>query len=217
MKTIIKVTGLIALAGAAFFALNAGSGLAAPPPPFGDEVIPHIPFDPPVDPGPQVDRPDICEIIDCVDLQPIDPCVFTDTCDADDSAGDGGGDEAVDAADDDTDSGEEDMVIDPTATPTNEPTATPTDEPTATPTDEPTATPTDEPTVGPTDEPTDAPPTDTPPTVQPQPGDLPKAGDNGGIMNDVGSGVVLLAGISLGAMALAWVMLLVSRKIQTQR
>ena len=105
------------------------------------------------------------------------------------------------------------MVIDPTATPTDEPTATPTDEPTATPTDEPTATPTDEPTA----EPTDAPPTDTPPTAQPQPGNLPHAGDDGDIMNDVSGGVVLLAGISLGAMALAWVMFLASRKAQTQR
>ena len=208
MKNIIKVTGLIALAGAAFFALNAGSALAAPPPPWEDEVIPHVPFDPPVDPGPELDLPALCEVIDCVELQPIDPCVFTDTCDSDDSAGDDGGDEAVDEADDDTDSSEEDMVIDPTATPTDEPTATPTDEPTATPTDEPTVTPTDEPTTA---------PTDTPPTASPQPGDLPKAGDNGGIMNNVGGGVVLLAGISLGAMALAWVMLLASRKTQAQR
>ena len=33
MKSIIKVTGLIALAGAAFFAVQAGTALAAPPPP----------------------------------------------------------------------------------------------------------------------------------------------------------------------------------------
>jgi cell division septation protein DedD len=196
MKSLIKVTGLIALAGAAFFALNAGSALAAPPPPFEDEVIPHIPFDP----GPELDLPALCEMTGTCDLlHPIDPCVFTDTCGVDDSAAE---------ADDETDSGEEDMVIDPTATPTDEPTATPTDEPTATPTDEPTATPTDEPTTA---------PTDTPPTAQPQPGNLPPAGDNGGIMTDVGGGVVLLAGMSLGAMALAWVMLLASRKTQTQR
>jgi len=189
MKSLIKVTGLIALAGAAFFALNAGSALAGPPPPWGDEVIPHMP----VDPGPELNLPSLCEMSDiCDHLQPIDPCVFTDTCGVDDGADD---------ADD------EDMVIDPTVTPTDEPTATPTDEPTATPTDEPTVTPTDEPTTA---------PTDTPPTVAPQPDNLPKAG-NGGIMNDVGGGVVLLAGISLGSMALAWVMLLASRKTQTQR
>jgi len=191
MKNLIKVAGLIALAGAALFAVNAGSALAAPPPPWEHEVIPHIPFDPPVDPGPELDLPALCEVIDCADLHPIDPCVFTDTC-------------GVDEADSD----EEDMVVDPTATPTDEPTATPTDEPTATPTDEPTATPTDEPTTA---------PTDTPPTVAPQPDDLPTAG-SGGIMNDVGGGVVLLAGMSLGAMALAWVLFFASRRrVQTER
>jgi hypothetical protein len=196
----VKVTGLIALAGAAFFAVNAGSALAAPPPPFGEHAIPHIPFDPPLDPGPELDLPSLCEMTDiCDQLQPIDPCILTDTRGVDDG--------------DDDDSSDEDMVIDPTVTPTDEPTATPTDEPTATLTDQPTATPTDEPTS----QPTDTPPTDTPPTAPPQPGDLPDAGDNGGIMNDVGSGVVLLAGISLGAVALAWVMLLASRKTQTQR
>ncbi len=172
MKSLIKVTGLIALAGAAFFALNAGSALAAPPPPFEDEVIPHIPFDL----RPELDLPALCEMTGtCDHLLPIDPCILTDTCGVDDSAAE---------ADDETDSGEEDMVIDPTATPTDEPTTAP---------------------------------TDTPPTAQPQPGNLPPAGDNGGIMNDVGGGVVLLAGMSLGAMALAWVMLLASRKTQTQR
>jgi hypothetical protein len=201
MKNIVKVTGLIALAGAAFFAVNAGSALAAPPPPFEEHVIPHIPFDPPLDPGPELDLPSLCEMTDiCDQLQPIDPCIITDTC-------------GVDDADDDEESSNEDMMINPTVTPTDEPTATPTDEPTATPTDQPTATPTDEPTS----QPTDTPPTDTPPTAQPQPGDLPHAGDNGGIISDVGGGVVLLAGISLGAMALAWVMLLASRKTQTQR
>jgi hypothetical protein len=201
MKNLIKVAGLIALAGAALFAVNAGSALAAPPPPWEDEVIPHIPFDPPVDPGPELDLPSLCEMSDICDLHPlpIDPCVFTDTCGVDDSADDG-----VDEAD----SGDEDMVVDPTATPTDEPTATPTDEPTATPTDEPTATPTDEPTTV---------PTDTPPTVAPQPDDLPTAG-SGGIMNDVGGGVVLLAGMSLGAMALAWVLFFASRRrVQTER
>jgi hypothetical protein len=189
MKSLVKVTGLIALASAAFFALSAGSALAAPPPPFEDEVIPHIPFDP----GPELDLPALCEMTGTCDLlHPIDPCVFTDTCGFDDSAAD------------DADDEEESIVVDPTATPTDEPTATPTDEPTATPTDEPTTTP------------TDAPPTPSP-TVGPQPGNLPPAGDNGGIMNDVGGGVVLLAGISLGAMALAWVLFFASRKTQTQR
>jgi len=199
MKSIVKVTGLIALAGAAFFALNAGSALAGPPPPFGDHVIPHIPFDPPVDPNPELDLPALCEMTDiCHQLRPIDPCIFTDTCGVDDSS---------------DDSDQPETQIEPTATPTDEPTATPTDEPTATPTDEPTSTPTDQPT----DQPTDTPPTDTPPTAQPQPGNLPHAGDNGEIISGVNNGVVLLAGFSLVAMALAWVMLLASRKTQTQR
>jgi len=173
--------------------VNAVSALAAPPPPFEEHVIPHIPFDPPLDPGPELDLPSLCEITDiCDQLQPIDPCVFTDTC-------------GVHDADDDEESSDEDIVIEPTVTPTDEPTATPTDQPTVTPTTEPTTAP------------TDVPPTQVPPTAQPQPGNLPHAGDNGGIMNDVGGGVVLLAGISLGAMALAWVMLLASRKTQTQR
>ncbi|HUS82392.1 MAG TPA: hypothetical protein VM013_03930 [Dehalococcoidia bacterium] len=186
MKTIVKVTGLIALGGAAFFALNAGSALAGPPPPFEEVVDPHIPFDAPVDPGPELDLPPFCEMAGiCDHLLPIDPCVLTDTCGVDDGA-----DEPPDDSAD-------------------EPTATPTDEPTATPTDEPAATPTDEPTTA---------PTDVPPTAAPQPGNLPPAGNNGGIMNDVGGGVVLLAGISLGAMALAWVMFFASRrKEQTER
>jgi hypothetical protein len=189
MKSLIKVTGLIALAGAAFFALNAGSALAGPPPPFEDEVIPHIPFDP----GPELDLPPLCEMTGiCDHLLPIDPCILTDTCGFDDSAAD------------DADDEDESTVVDPTATPTDEPTATPTDQPTATPTDEPTTAP------------TDTPPTQSP-TAGPQPGNLPPAGDNGGIMNDVGGGVVLLAGISLGAMALAWVLFFASRKVQTQR
>ena len=193
MKNIIRVTGLIALAGAVFFALNAGSALAAPPPPFEDEVIPHIPFDPPVDPGPELDLPPLCEMTGiCDHLLPIDPCILTDTCGFDDSAAD------------DADDEDESTVVDPTATPTDEPTATPTDEPTATPTDEPTTAP------------TDTPPTQSP-TAGPQPDNLPPAGDNGGIMNDVGGGVVLLAGMSLGAMALAWVLFFASRKVQTQR
>ena len=186
MKTIVKVTGLIALASAAFFAMNAGSALAGPLPPLDDDILErHIPFDP----GPVLDPhlPSICETSGiCDELRPIDPCVLLGTCGSDDSGGDPG------------------AAIDPTATPTDEPTATPTDEPTATPTDEPTT------------QPTDTPPTQSP-TVAPQPGDLPHAGDNGNIVNDVGGGVVLLAGISLGAMALGWVMFFASRKAQTQR
>jgi hypothetical protein len=219
MKAIVKVTGLMVLVGAASFALNAGSALAATPSPF-EEVVPHIPFDPPVVPGPEVDFPDLCEVADC-ELSPIDPCVFLGTCgDAEDDdelvpldpcfGGVCGDLTPIDpciftdtCADDDADSDDEDMVIDPTSTPTDEPTATPTDEPTATPTDEPTAGPTDEPTTS---------PTDPAPTVSPPPGNLPPAGNDGNIMDGVGNGVVLLAGISLGAMALGWVLFIASRR-----
>jgi hypothetical protein len=187
MKAIIKVSGLITLVGAVFFALNAGSALAAPPPPFDpahDLVQPHIPLDP----GPELHLPSLCEMSDiCDHLVPVDPCILTDTCGVNDSADD------------------------PTATPTDEPTVTPTHEPTATPTDEPTVT--DEPTTAPTD----VPPTQAP-TVVPQPGNLPSAGSDGGIMNDVGGGVVALAGMSLGAMALAWALFFFARRReQTER
>jgi hypothetical protein len=182
MKAIIKVAGLITLAGAAFFALNAGSALAGPPPP--------------LDPGPELRLPSLCELTGtCAHLIPVNPCVLTDTCGVDESA------------------------VDPTATPTDEPTATPTDEPTATPTDEPTATatPTATPTDEPTTAPTDAPPTQAP-TAAPQPGDLPSAGSDGGMLNDVGGGVVALAGMSLGAMALAWMLFFFARcKEQSER
>ena len=57
MKSLIKVTGLIALAGAAFFALNAGSALAAPPPPLRSEVITAHPVRPADDLGPELDLP----------------------------------------------------------------------------------------------------------------------------------------------------------------
>jgi hypothetical protein len=199
MKTLIKVTGVIVLASAALFAINAGSALAGPTPPWEEAVDPHIPL-PPLDPGPELDLPSFCELSGICDRQPlpIDPCVFTDTCAADDDSAD----DAVDEADDGSD--EEDTVVEPTVTPSVEPTATPTEEPTATPTGEPTAGPTDEPTAN--------------PTVAPQPGNLPGAGNNGGLLNDVGGGVVLLTGMSLGAMAVAWGLFFASRrKAQMER
>jgi hypothetical protein len=193
MKNIVRVTGLIALAGAALFAVNAGSALAAPPPPH--QVVPHevTQIDPCVLAGTcdddQLQPIQPCWLNGtCEPLQPIDPCMFLGNCSSD--SGD-----------------DEDTTIAPTVTPTDEPTATPTDEPTATPTDQPSVTPTTEPTNTPTTQ-----PTDTPPTVVP-----PHAGDNGGIVSGVSNGVVWLAGLSLAAMALAWVMFLASRKMQTSR
>jgi hypothetical protein len=79
MKSLVKVTGILALAGAAFFATNAGSALADPLPelPSLCEMIDCSqlqPLDPtpiPVNPG--LDLPDICEMIDCSQLEPLDP------------------------------------------------------------------------------------------------------------------------------------------------
>ena len=126
MKSLIKVTGLIALAGAAFFALNAGSALAAPPPPWED-ITPHVLLDPPVDP-PEIDLPGLCEVIDCGQLQPLDPCILLGTCGSDDGDSD-------------------DPAVDPTVTPTEAPTVSPTVEPDVTLIDQSTSVKPDEPSI----------------------------------------------------------------------
>jgi hypothetical protein len=221
MKAIVKVTGLIALAGAALFAVNVGSALAGPPPEDGPDsaVIGELlPIDPCVftdscdDPAPEpVEGVEILPIDPCVftdtcfEILPIDPCVFTDSCDED------AADEPSDSADEPSDDGVDESSDDSADVPSDDGADVPSDDAS----DEPAATPTDEPTVeltaAPTDEPTTA-PTDTPPTTAPQPGNLPSAGTDGGLMSDVGGGVVLLAGMSLGAMALAWGMFFASRR-----
>ena len=54
------------------------------------------------------------------------------------------------------------------------------------------------------------PPAATPTTANP--GNLPTAGDNGSPVADIGNGVVLLAALSFGSMAMAWITILASRK-----
>jgi hypothetical protein len=224
MKAIVKVTGLIALAGAAFFAVNVGSALAGPEDPPDSAVIGEVlPIDPCVftgtceDPAPapvegvEILPIDPCIFTDsCFEILPIDPCVITDTCDED--AADEPADDGVDeSADDGVDESADDSADVPSDDEADVPSDDGSDEPAPTPTEEPTIEPTDEPTTAPTVEPTAA-PTDEPPAVAPQPGNLPSAGSDGGLMSDVGGGVVLLAGMSLGAMALAWGMFFASRR-----
>jgi len=51
MKAIARVTGIVVVASAAIFALNLGSAMAAPPPPFEHELLPLQEIDSCILPG----------------------------------------------------------------------------------------------------------------------------------------------------------------------
>ncbi|MDI6858396.1 MAG: procyclic acidic repetitive family protein [Dehalococcoidia bacterium] len=240
MKGIATVSGLVLLVTAAFFATNVDTASAGPPLPFDIEDILEIPLDdpPPVEPdigallsvcdanpficGEMIDlcalNPDLCEDgaepvpgiepAGFCELHPdlcggiLDICVINPAlCDVDEP----------DDADEPEPVDEPELVDDPE----------PADEPA--PADEP--EPADEP--GPADDPEPAdgpdPADDSGPADEPDgetAGGLPSAG-NGGSQNriaGVDNSILLLVGMSLGGMALAWLFVLVSmRRVRADR
>jgi hypothetical protein len=93
MNAITKLTGLIVLVTAGFFAVQAGTAFAAPPDPAGEDYfVPPcevVDCTPPDDDGMAPFPVDPCVLIDCgpgdlgIELQPVDPCMFID-CTPDD-------------------------------------------------------------------------------------------------------------------------------------
>ena len=86
MKAIARVTGIVVVASAAIFALNLGTAMAAPPPPFEHELLPLQEIDSCILLGTCEEEPPLLNICAtspwlCEPLAPIDPCMLLGNCD----------------------------------------------------------------------------------------------------------------------------------------